>query len=237
MRAAIELAVGDDAQADAGADRHEHEVVDPTPDAVCLLAERGEIDVVVEQGVLAERGAQRADQIGAFPVGQVGREPQPAAGGIEHAGRAQHGGQHRLARERLRLGQRLRHLDDARDQQRGARRRAFLQPRQDIAGQVGQRAADPGRADVDRHHVAGPRARLVEARLAPGAALAHAHLLDQPEPFQVAERARHGDLGEARALRELRRGGRRERQQVLVDGPFVALAHEGGAAGDGSAGG
>src|SRR5207244_12985967 len=60
--AAVQLSAEDDSATQAGADRQEREVLHAATDAEPLLAERGEVDVVVE------RDRERE------PVGEVGRE-------------------------------------------------------------------------------------------------------------------------------------------------------------------
>ena len=48
MAAAVQLAAQHEPGAEAGADREEDEVVDAAGDAPPLLAERGEVDVVLD---------------------------------------------------------------------------------------------------------------------------------------------------------------------------------------------
>ena len=59
----VDLAVHDEAAADIGADEHTHKVVDPCTGAVAGLAERRQIDIVLDQHrqpvALLQQGAQR----------------------------------------------------------------------------------------------------------------------------------------------------------------------------------
>src|SRR5450756_2005608 len=89
--AAVELTADDDAEAHAGAYPEEDEVVDVAPQAVRPLAERGQVDVVLEGDAGTELVADGADHALAAPPREVGGVLDELAPRVEHPG-APHGG-------------------------------------------------------------------------------------------------------------------------------------------------
>ena len=81
------LAVDDRGEAEAGAEPHEREVVEPGRDAVGALGHRGEVHVVLDHHRGVQHLAQRVEHA-LVPGGEVHREPRRAGPRVEHAGDA-----------------------------------------------------------------------------------------------------------------------------------------------------
>ena len=163
----------------------------PTPrPPVGPLAERGEVDVVLEAEVGAELRAERLDQPLAPPAGQVGRHA--AAAPLRDRAR-------RDCRRRMRhlppadaglAGKAVGDLADLLDQRAALRDAAALVAAgDDPAGDVGDRPHARRAADIDPDHPAGLRVELVEDRAGPLAARSRGRPPDQAR--------RHSPLGPA----------------------------------------
>ena len=124
VRAPNQLAADDQPAADAGAERDEGEVVEPLARPLPGLALNGEVHVVLEQHVAAERRLQRGRHVHPVEPGDVRREPHPAGRRI---GRSRHAGHRdadplaRHARRRGRLAAKAGDLVDHRLPALGAR--------------------------------------------------------------------------------------------------------------------
>ena len=205
--AAVELAGDHDAHADAGAHPEEDEVRNAGAGAVAELAQRGQVDVVLEADKRAELAADRAEQALPAPAGQVGSVGEQGAGGIEHARVADTGvgdlrpveagiGGHTVG-DRADLGH---------QRARAARAGALVAAGDDGAGDVGQRGPHPVGADVDPDHPARLRVELVEHGAGALAAGRAAHLVHEAGGQQATEGERDGRLREPAGTRDLGAG-------------------------------
>ena len=88
LRAAVELAAADDARADAGGDLDEDEVVDVRVDRG-VLAERHDVDVVVDEDRAAERGRDVGRDVVAVPAGHDRRRGRAPGGVLDRTGQAE----------------------------------------------------------------------------------------------------------------------------------------------------
>ena len=86
-RAAVELAVEDDAAADAGADGDQQQVVDVVAGAELELAPRGGVGVVLDHDRQVDARLEVGLEVDVAP-GEVGREQHDGAGLVDVAGRA-----------------------------------------------------------------------------------------------------------------------------------------------------
>ena len=89
MSAAVELSAQHEADAEAGADRQEDEVVDAARDALPLLAQRSEVDVVLEGDREAEPRLEFAAKLAALEIREVRQMDLPRSR-VDHAGHADH---------------------------------------------------------------------------------------------------------------------------------------------------
>ena len=88
---AVELAAQDEAGAHAGADREEEEVVDTAGDALPLLPERRQVDVVLEPDAEPEVLLELGREGRSLEAGDARRERDRPALGVDDAGHADDG--------------------------------------------------------------------------------------------------------------------------------------------------
>ena len=88
--AAVQLAAQHEPGAEAGADRDEDEVVDAARDAAPLLAERGEVDVVLDRHRQSEPLRELAREAVALEPGHVRRERDARRLALDGARHAEH---------------------------------------------------------------------------------------------------------------------------------------------------
>ena len=162
---AIDLAVDHDAHADPRAHVQIHEVLDVAPEAESALAERAEVHIVLEEHVRPKLRADRVEQPGPAPSGQVVGKRRVIFVLGEHA-RAPDARDGDVAPPQPRV---LRHIpsDPAQlgDQDLRARQPGGLVgPGGDRAGEVGHRRAHALAADVDPDHVPRRGVQLVQHR-------------------------------------------------------------------------
>src|SRR5262249_49968841 len=87
--AAVQLAAQDEAGSEAGADREEDEVVDAARDPTPALAERGEVDAVLDRDRRPDARGELAVEVLVLEAGHVLCERDPAGCGVDRAGHAE----------------------------------------------------------------------------------------------------------------------------------------------------
>jgi hypothetical protein len=198
VRAAHQLAAEDKAHADAGPDVHEGEVVDLPAVAERAFGQRGGVDVVLHDQRRPERLPKSGQRRRPVPAAQPAGELHGVPALVVDAGTADHGlGEGRTGRARV-LAQQVGQLDQLGDPgpdaggvgpERG--------PGPDLAGEIGDPAADVLVPEVQAQHEPGVGPDLVEL----GRTTGHAGPLpgdaDQAGPLDVAESQGHGGLGQA----------------------------------------
>ena len=233
MPAAMQFAPEHDADTGAGAHRQDREVVHALGDAAPLLADGGQVDVVLERDREGQRVAERLRE-------SLAAQPDDAAGEADHVPRPDHprhaddGRVDQVLAQPRRLEQRSAHL--VHDRQH-ARRVGTVQldvlARADGPGEVGDGGAQVAGADVDAEHDRGVRHRLEEhgavARpVRPRRGLAH-----QPGLDQRPQRAGDGRLGDARLPRHLRARDRCRPADHVQHGALVERPQQGRGGADG----
>ena len=140
-----------------------HEVLDALAEPLPLLADRGEVHVVLERDLRAQLLLYELDQPLTSPSGQRIRERDLTAFLLEHPGTADRRERHLppfdpgVSRERVRDG------PDLRDQRLGALHPgALVATGDELSGDIGDRRAHPVPADIDPDHPSGLRVQLVE---------------------------------------------------------------------------
>jgi hypothetical protein len=198
VRAAQQLAAEDETHADTGPDVHEGEVVDLPAVAESAFGQGGGVDIVLHHQRRPERLPQPGQRRRAIPAAQPAGELHGVTARVVDAGTADHGlGDGRTGHARVvaqQAGQ-LHQLGDPGPDAGGVGPEGGPGP--DLAGEIGDRAADVLVPDVQAQHEPGVRPDLVE----PGRTAGHAGPLagdaDQADPLDVAERQGHGGLGQA----------------------------------------
>jgi hypothetical protein len=198
VRAAQQLAADNEAHADARADMHKGEVVDLPAVAQSAFGQGGGVHVVLHHQRRPECLPQPGQRRRPVPAAQPASELHGVPARVVDAGTADHGlGDGRTGHARV-LAQQSGQLDQFGDpgpdaggvgSQRG--------PGPDLAGQVGDRAADVLVSDVQAEHEPRVGTDLVE----PGRTTGHAGPLsrgaDQAGPLHVVQGQGHGGLGQA----------------------------------------
>ena len=200
--------LGDDAHAEPGADHDVDEEPAARADAEGVLAEGGEIGVVVDRERDAQFVAHPVEEPGPAPAGQVQGVAHPAGCGVVHARGADDGvcdlvGGRRRSRRRPAgrwrpPGRPWRPRCGPGCARRAGHHRAV---------EVGEGDPQPGAADVDAEGVTGRRVGGVEHGDPAAFGGVVAGLADQPGRFEGGERAGDGRLGQARLAGELGAGG------------------------------
>ena len=235
VAAAVELAAEHEPCAHAGADGEEDEVGDAARDALPLLAQRGEVDVVLER----DREVERRLEL----VAETSRPSSPATFSVscsvpsrgDHAGHAdddavdQRGVECGRARAARRVGGRSRRSRLRRPRWRARRPGA----RGSSPSRSHTRAADEARAEVEPEHERGFGHGLevdgsVAGPVRPALGLAH-----EPGVEQRLQRERDGRLRDPRAARDLGARDRRAcrgspRARSARSAPGAAAASLGG---------
>ena len=202
MIAPVQLAAEHEAHAHAGADRQERKVVDTAGDAGPPLADRGEVDVVLERDVDAELLAQLPAEGAPFEARDVrGREVQRGRPvGIDHAGHSEHDSVDPLDRERSGGDQRLAQGCDRMQRTVGVGAAQLdVLTRAYFAGQVAHSTAQEAGPEVEPEHVRGLRDRLEEHSTVAGAARPPGRFAHEPSLEERLERERDGGLRDVRA--------------------------------------
>ena len=194
--AAMQLAAEDESHTHAGADREEREVVDSSSDPGPALADRSEVDVVLERHCDAEALLHVHAERSAFEPWNVRRRQlQRSLGGVDHAGHAEHDSVDAVGRQRGTCDQRLLECGD-RVQCAVRIRAAQLEvlPRAHFAAQIADSPSQEARAQVEADHEGGLGYRLEEQSSVAGAARAAAGLAHETRVHQGLERERDGRL-------------------------------------------
>ena len=148
--AALQLAAQHEAGAEPRADREEHEVVDALRDAEPPLAERGEIDVVLERDALAQPLFEICGVAPSVQPRNVRREPDGAGLLLDDARDADDGLVDQLVRQAGRADERVAQLDDRVERALGVDAAVLdVLAGADRAGEVAERPAQEARAEVD----------------------------------------------------------------------------------------
>ncbi len=164
MMSPVELAAYDEARAHAGPDRQEDEVLHSPGDTEPLLAERGEVDVVLERDRQLEPRPQFGAEGLALEPWNAGGEIDALGAPLDDTGDTDHDTVDAVGREPCRGDERvaeprhhLEHVDDI-----GADHVHVL-PRPDLAREVADRAAKESTAEVEAECEGGIRDRLEES--------------------------------------------------------------------------
>jgi hypothetical protein len=197
VRAAEQLVADDQAHADARADVHEREAVHLPAVPVGPLGQGRRIHVVLHHQGLPEHLPQARQHRRAVPAGQAAGEGHGVAAGVVDTGAADD----RLGHVRQRetglgaqaLGQADQFLDPAAPAGGVRPRRG---PGPDLAGQVGEGAADVLRPHVQAEHEACLRPDLIQQRGPARPADALARFPDQARLLDGGEGEGHGGLGQ-----------------------------------------
>ena len=217
--AAIDLAAGHDAAADAGAGLDEEEVIGVRPEAP-MLRQRHQVHVVVDQRVDAEGFLQPAADVEIVPLAHDRRADHPPALVIDRRRQAEADAEH-LAR-----------LASGALQQRAATARDLAQDRQRPAGdvdvdgllredarpEVGDGDAGDALADIRRQGDGEGLVELQDARRPAAAGLARGGLVDQADLQQLVQPMRHGgarQAGDALDVGPRRRLARQDEREKL----------------------
>jgi len=217
-RPADELAFGEDAHADAGADGDEDEIALPAAAAAPVLADRGEIDVVFDLDGNAECFGERAAHVEAVEAGDVRRDGDRAAGRLDDSRAAHHRAAQAAARS-IRLGNEL--IGDPADLRHHGPAAGlvgrFDALRHDRAAEIGERDVQFRAAEIDAEHEGGIRLERIGHCSAAHRALNLPDLLDPALALQSAHHLGDRLLGEPRRPAELGAGGCAVPQQPLDD--------------------
>ncbi len=158
-RAAVELAVDDDAAADTGADGDEDQVAAAAPRAFMELAIGRQLGIVLEMGGHARGGLEQAGDRDVVPPGQVRGVDEHALHRVGRAGDADASGAKVRCRQPVVAGQLFHHLSQGLDALVGSGHRVGVaMPLVDhLAGFVPHRHAQVGATDVDAENMAPAR--------------------------------------------------------------------------------
>ena len=153
MPAALQHAVEHETRAETRADREEHEIVDAACDALPALAERREVDVVLDRHRQADSSRELAAKPFAFEPGDVPGERDAPARALDRSRHAKH---HAVDEARGRAGrfeERARERFDRVERRGGgAFRQLHVLACPDLAAHVAERAAHEARAEVEPEH-------------------------------------------------------------------------------------
>ena len=175
VAAAVELAPEHEPGAEAGADREEHEVVDPARDPAPVLADGGEVDVVLDVTGSPSRVASVVAEVAALEARDVRREPELAGRRRRRRRDADDRAVDQLARRARTIGERVAQRADRLERRVGVGAVELdVLARADLAAQVADRAAQEARAEVEAEDERRLRNGLEEdgavARAGPGPA-------------------------------------------------------------------
>src|SRR5439155_15689671 len=182
VAAAMQLAAKHEPGAEAGPDRDEHEVVDAARDAAPLLAERRQVDVVLElHRALESRAELRREGI-ALEAGDVLDEADPAVA-LDRTGHAEHYAVEELHRY-LGVAEEREHERWDRGERRVRRRLGPVDvaPAAHLGRQVAHGSPDEPRAEVDAEHERSAGVRLEEDGAIPRAVARGLGLADETGP-------------------------------------------------------
>lgn len=199
--AAHEIAADDQPAADTRSERHIGEIVDALPLALPAFAERGEIDVVFQDHVEAERLPKSRLHVHRIKIADVRRQQHPARPIVRRTGYPHDGKPQFTPRDMPLCSHTERHSCDLTDQCVPAGRLRRLDVlRDDLSGKVGDGDPHLGTAEIDSDDIGGIRYQFIgnggPADMPGGpAGLAH-------PPFELQPRhdLRNGLLGKAGLL-------------------------------------
>src|SRR5580692_110938 len=159
----MKFPVQDEAETDTRSDGEEAEVLNSLRGADITFGQRGEIDVVLDDHVLAERASQFSEYLGTLPSGQSARHEECVAPRVIDAGTAD---------DRLRHGRPfyLHHRQQfvsqdhqLRDAPGAARRmHVALSAAANFAREIGDGTTNVFASDVEAEHEAGLGPKLVQ---------------------------------------------------------------------------
>jgi hypothetical protein len=157
----MQLAAEDEARTEAGPDGQERKVVDPARNAAPTLADRGEVDVVLEDDRDTEAAPEPGPEVAAFEPRHVGREAECAGLDVDDAWDAHDDTVDQVGRPTARVEERGAKVDDRVERPRciGAAELDVLAG-PDLAPQVAERTTQEARPDVQPEHERGVRNRL-----------------------------------------------------------------------------
>ena len=204
VHAAVQPATEHEPHADAGAHVHEREAVRVPAHPVGALGEGRRVHVVLDRERGPERRPQPGQRLRLVPAGQAAGQRHQVPLRVVDARAADNrrgdlGAGDPGARAQL-VGE-LDKLSDAVADRCRADRRG--EPGTDLAGQVGDRAAQVAQADVEAEDEPGVGPDLVKRGGAAGHPGPLAGQPDQPGPLKVRQGERHGRLGQPGHAREV----------------------------------
>jgi hypothetical protein len=211
---AMELPVDQDPGADPGADEHERARLVSAGRPLPVLAEHGEVHVVLDQHRRAQRALQDLAHGHVRPPLQVRREGDDAGVGVHGARRARR--HHQEARHgRVRVAHQGAQVGGDPGQERGRAdpgRRGHDAVRDPVAAQVGDGESGARGTEVDAGDVSVPRVELHERGTPSPARRPRAEVLHHAAADQVRGQAADGGRGEPGGGDELRS---RERSRAV----------------------
>ena len=209
MTAAVQLAAEDEPGAEPGADREEDEVLHSPRDPLPALADRGQVDVVLDRHRQAEPIADVVAPVPPFEAGDVRRQPELTGVRIDDAGDADNRTVDQLGREPAGLGERV--SEDADRLDRGVCVRSVeldVLAGAHVAAQVADRAAEEAGAEVETEDERGFGDEVEEDGAVGRPARVGLGLLHESRVEQRLQRERDGRLRDAGAARDLGPGDR-----------------------------
>ena len=223
----MELAAQHEAGAEPGADREEDEVLDPASDALPLLADGGEVDVVVDDDGDA-RAAPRPRRRSAIPSRPAKlREADDARRELDDAGHADDG-----AVDQLR-GQPVASTSESRSASIASSTAAASAPieldvlaRPHLAVEVADRPAQEARAEVEAEHERRFRDRLEEDRAVARPSGIVGGLAHEAGVEERLQRQRDGRLRDPDPPRDLGPRDRRPGADRLQHGALVEVLQQ-----------
>ena len=229
MISPLELAPQDESGAETRADREEDERLGPLCDTVSALAERREIDVVLDPHAHAEALLQLGTIPPPVEPGDVRREPDHAAAFFDDAWDADHNLVDQSRLEAGRAGKGVAQLGDRGERAVGVGGAAELDvvARADRTGEIADGASQEARTEVDPEHERGLGHRLEVEGSVGGPRRPIGGLADEPCLEQRSEGERDRRLRDPGPPRDLRPRDRRSASDRLEHGLLVQALQQG----------
>ena len=223
----VELAAKHDPGPHAGADREEDEVVHAPRHTQPPLAERGQVDVVLERDREPEAGFELGLEGPPLEPGHVGGELERPVRGARHSGHADDDAVDQLAGQVRRRHESVAKLGHRRE--RALRVGALeldVMARADRPAEVADRTAQKPRAEIEAEDERRLRNRLEVDGAVARPARSIGALSHEPGLHQRAERERDGRLRDPRAPRDLCARNGSQVAHELEHGLFVEALEE-----------
>ena len=196
----MELAPKDEAGAEAGTDREEDEVLHPARDSLPALADRGQVDVVLDGDGEPEPVANVVTPVPPLEAGDIRREPELAGVRVDDARDADHRTVDQLGGEPAGLGERVSEDADRLDRRVGVGSVELdVLARPHLAAEVADRAAQEAGAEVEAEDERSFRNEVEEDGAVGGPPRVRLGLLHEPRLEERLQRERDRRLGDAGA--------------------------------------